>query len=401
MKKYIIYAACILALAWGCNSNKGHDHSEHTEAHDHDHDHADEHEGHSDDEHSGEAAHDHGDDAITLSTQQAEMMGVETEEVVSRPFHQVIKTSGQVIAAQGEEKTVVASVSGIVSYAKAGTNEGKAVGRGEALFSISAGNLAEGDPVTKARSTYEIAKRDFERAEALIVDKLISQKEYNEIQLAYANAKIAYDAIGGGGKGRGAVVSSPIGGYIKSILVTEGQFVNVGEPLMVVTQNNKLQLRADVSERYYKDLQGIQSANFQTPYDDAFYKLADMNGKLLSYGKSSNTNEHYIPVNFQFDNVGNILPGAYVEVFLLSGQKENTISVPKTALTDELGNYFVYVKICVEEYERRLVRVGATDGDRVEILEGLHVGDQVVTKGAYYVKLAAGAGSIPDSHHHH
>lgn len=388
MKRYFIYAACILTLGWGCHSNKEHDH-------DHDH------EEHHQEEQAEEHEHDHGEgDAIILHTEQAEMMGIETEKVAYRPFYQVIKTSGQVIAAQGEERTVVASISGVVSYAKSATNEGKAVGRGEALFSISAGNMAEGDPVTKAKSTYEIAKREYDRAEALIVDRLISQKEYNEIKLAYSNAKIAYDAIAGGGQGKGATVSSPIGGYIKSILVSEGQFVNVGEPLMVVTQNNKLQLRADVSERYYKDLQTISSANFRTPYDNTLYKLSDMNGQLLSYGKSASSNEHYIPVNFQFNNIGNILPGAYVEVFLLSGQKENVISVPQSALTDELGNYFVYTKLCEEEYERRLVKIGATDGDRVEILEGLHVGDQVVTQGAYYVKLAAGSGTIPDSHHH-
>lgn len=399
MKKYIIFVACMLTLAWGCSSNKGadshegHDHSEHPADHKHEEGHD-----HSTHEHDG---HEHGEgDEILLSAEQAELLGVKTEKVEAKPFHQVIKTSGQIVAAQGEERTVVASISGVVSYAKAGANEGKAVGRGETLFSIYAGKMAEGDPVLKAKSTYEIAKREYDRAEILVADKLIAQKEYNEIKLAYSNAKIAYEAISSGRQGGGAAITSPINGFVKSKLVDEGQFVNVGEPLMVVAQNNKLQLRADVSERYYKYLQGIQSANFQTPYDDTLYKLSEMNGQMLSYGRSSNAGENFIPVNFQFNNVGHVLPGSYVEVYLLSGQREGVISVPKTALTDESGNFFVYCKLSAEEYERRAVKLGATDGDRIEILEGLKLDDNVVVQGAYYVKLAAASGAIPDGHHH-
>lgn len=406
MKKYIIFVTCVLTLAWGCSANKGADlHDEHSHSdHPADHKHEEEHD-HSthkhDDAHAGHDGHEHGQgDEIILSAEQAKLLGLTTEKVEAKPFHQVIKTSGQVVAAQGEERTVVATISGVVSYAKSAVNEGKPVTRGETLFVINASRLAEGDPVLKAKSNFEIAKRDYDRAELLVKDKLISQKEYNEIQLAYSNAKIAYEAISNGRQGGGASVTSPINGFVKSKLVDEGQFVNVGEPLMVVSQNNKLQLRADVSERYYKYLQGIQSANFKTPYDDEVYRLSDMNGQVLSYGRSSNAGENFIPVHFQFNNVGNILPGAYVEVYLLSGLREGVISVPKTALTDESGNYFVYCQLSDDEYERRAVKPGASDGNRVEIVEGLKPDDQVVTQGAYYVKLASASGAIPDGHHH-
>lgn len=383
MKRYIIYTASMLILSWSCHPNK-----------------TDSHEGHDHGEHAEPEGHTHSGDEIILTTAQAKLLDIQTEEVQRRPFHQVIRTSGQIVAAQGEERTVAATISGIVSYTKAGVNEGEPVARGESLFSIYAGKMADGDPVTKAQSTYEIAWREFDRAEALIENKLISQKEYNEIKLTYTNAKIAYDAIAAGRQGGGAVVASPIGGYIKTKLVAEGQFVNVGDPLIVVTQNNKLQLRADVSERHYKDLQGIRSANFLTGYDDTIYQLSEMNGQLLSYGRSSNAGENFIPVSFRFDNVGNIFPGAYVEVFLLSGQREGVISVPRGALTDESGNFFVYRKLCDEEYERCAVQIGASDGSRVEVISGLHEGDRVVTQGAYYVKLAAASGEIPHGHVH-
>lgn len=394
MKKHIIiYIAAILTIAmWSCDSKSkdaGHDHHDHAhneEGHNHDHDH--------------DHDHDHNDDEIIITQEQAETIGLETLKVKLGAFNQVIKTSGQIVAAQGDERTVVATVSGVVSFNKASAEEGKAVRQGESLFNISAKHLADGDPVLRAKISFETAQREFERAEALIVDRLISQQEYNDKKLAFENARIAYQAISGGG-GKGANVSSPITGFVKSRLVTEGQYVNVGEPLMVVTQNNKLQLRADVSQRHYKDLPTIQSANFSTPYDNAMYSLADMGGQLISYGRTTSNTEFYLPINFQFNNVGGVVPGSFVEVYLLGTARDNVMTIPVSSLTDEQGLYFVYCKLDAEGYLKKEVRIGTTDGVNVEILSGLEVGDEVVTKGAYHVKLASlGGESIPHSHEH-
>lgn len=385
MKRYIIYIAAILTIAmWSCDSKSkdaGHDH--------HDHEHSE-----------GDHDHDHDDDEIILTQEQAKTIGLETAKVQLGAFNQVIKTSGQVVAAQGDERTVVATVSGVVSFNKASAEEGKAVRQGESLFSISAKHLADGDPVLRAKINFETAQREFERAEALIVDKLISQQEYNDKKLAFESARIAYQAISGGGS-KGANVSSPITGFVKSRLVTEGQYVNMGEPLMVVTQNNKLQLRADVSQRYYKDLPTIQSANFSTPYDNAMYSLADMGGQLISYGRTTSNTEFYLPINFQFNNVGGVVPGSFVEVYLLGTVRDNVMTIPVSSLTDEQGLYFVYCKLDAEGYLKKEVRIGTTDGVNIEILSGLEVGDEVVTKGAYHVKLASlGGESIPHGHEH-
>lgn len=405
MKRYLLYIVYILVITmWSCGSttNKeehaGHDHSQHNHSHEDGHDH-DAEVPTKDGEHNHEG-HNHGEgDAILITPEQARTIGLETQTAQRGSFHQVIKTSGQITAAQGDERTVVATVSGVISFNKASANEGNAVKKGESLFSISSSHLADGDPVTKAKYAYDIAKREYDRAEALIVDKLISQKDYNEIKLTYENAQIAYNAIARG-NAKGAAVISPITGFIKSRLVNEGQYVNVGEPLMIVTQNNKLQLRADVSQRYYKDLPMIRTANFKTPYDDTVYKLSDMGGQLLSYGKSANDNEFYIPINFQFNNVGDVIPGSFVEVYLIGGAQDNVLTIPVSSLTDEQGLFFVYCKLDDEEYVRREVKTGATDGERVEILSGLTDKDAVVTKGAYHVKLSKSSEAIPHSHEH-
>ena len=62
----------------------------------------------------------------------------------------------------------------------------------------------------------------------------------------------------------------------------------------------------------------IQTANFMTPYDNALYKLSDLRGRLLSYGLASDMNSFYVAVTFEFDNKGAVIPGAFVEIFLLT-----------------------------------------------------------------------------------
>lgn len=415
---YIYLLSLALITGWSCSSSgkkdiqTEHDHV-HTEgeACDHDHDYNHEHnaaDGHIHDHAEGEECdhnHDHNtgkeaENEIVFTPGQAKDAGLKIVTIAPSSFHSIIKTSGQILSAQGDEVTVSATIGGIVSFNRTSLNEGAAVRAGEALLSISARNIGEGDPVLKARSAYNIAKQEFDRAESLIGDKLISQKEYNEIKLNYENAKVTYEALGRNLSGKGASMSSSIGGYVKSILVSEGQYVEVGQPLLTITQNRRLQLRADVSERYYKDLSNIISANFRTPYEKETYKLSDLNGRLTSFGKSASNQEYYIPVNFEFDNIGHIVSGSYVEVFLLSKPKSNVITVPLTSLIEEQGIHSVYLQLDKEHYKKQEVKTGANDGELIEILAGLKAGDKVVGIGAYHIRLSAASGAIPHAHEH-
>lgn len=108
-----------------------------------------------------------------------------------------------------------------------------------------------------------------------------------------------------------------------------------------------------------------------------------------------------MPVTFEFDNKGEVIPGSFVEVFLLSSPMENVISLPRTALTEEQGSYFVYLQLDEEGYKKQEVTVGADNGKNVQILSGVKAGDRVVTEGAYQVRLASASNAIPAHSHEH
>ena len=75
--------------------------------------------------------------------------------------------------------------------------------------------------------------------------------------------------------------------------------------------------------------------------------------------------------------------------------------MPVSALTEEQGAYFVYLKLDESCYRKQEVRPGESNGARTEILSGLNPGDEVVTEGAYNVKLASASNVIPAHTHNH
>ena len=417
----IIYAITILAISlWGCKNQSsqdkhthsetethaGHNHEEHDhchEGHDHSHEgHDHNHEGH-DHEHadhnheSEEAKH---SDEIIFPKAQAAKTTFEVREIQPASFNQVVKTTGQILAAPGDEAVIVATSNGVVSFTSNKLTEGTKVQKGQSLFQISSKNIAEGDYYTKVKATYEAAKASYDRAESLVKDKIISQKEFENTKLEFENAKTAYDAVSNNKTAKGVSVNAPINGHVKNILVKEGEYITIGQPLATVSQNQRLVLRAEVSQRYYNAMQSIKSANFKTPYDNKVYSLEDLNGRLLSFGKTSNENLFFIPVSFEFDNKGEVIPGSFVEVYLISAPIENTLSIPVSALTNEMGTHYVYVQIDEEGYRKQEVALGANNGKEVQIIKGLHPGDRVVTQGAYQVKMASASGAIPHGHSH-
>ena len=394
-----MWVLCAYILA-GCQSHTAshdeHDHEAHEHEAGHVHDHEHEHE-HTADEHTGET---HAGE-IAFKKAQAEAVGLQTRKVTPGAFTNVIKASGRVLAAQGEESTIVATVPGVVVFGKLPFIEGTAVRKGQPILNLASSNLSEGNVAIRTQSAYEKAKKEYERMQSLIGDKIVSAKDFEQARLNYENAKTAWEAVKGKQTSDGVSVVAPQNGYLKNLLVKEGDYVSVGQPLATVTQNNRLMLRAEVSEKYYQSLPVIRSANFRTPYDDQTYQLSELHGRLLSYGKSSDTNAFYIPVTFEFDNKGAIIPGSFVEIYLLTAPMENVISVPTSALIEEQGIYSVFVKEHEEAYRKVPVTLGADNGKEVQILSGLKAGDEVVIEGAYQIKLASASNAIPAHTHNH
>lgn len=333
---------------------------------------------------------------IVFSPEQAKAAGVETEVCTASQFASVIRASGEITADQSSESAVVAPSSGIVSLN--GIYSGSPVKQGAKIASVSAKAIADGDPAERARIEYERASKEFQRAGELVGSNIVSRKDYDDAAAAYRTAKARYEALQPDGAG-GVAVKSPRNGYVSECLVSNGEYVTTGQIMFRVASNGKMTLTAYAPVAEYSQLNGIRSANFTVPYDESAFSLDALHGTLKAVGRAVEGSA-YVPVTFTMNAVPTIPTGTAVEVYLIGAPHENTLSVPVSAITEEQGVYFVYIRLDADCYRKQAVTLGATNGIRTEITSGLKEGDNVVTAGVYQVKLAAVSSIIPEGHTH-
>lgn len=320
-----------------------------------------------------------------------------------KTFHEIIRTNGQLLSALGDEMVITAKADGIVRFTGNNATNGKPVSEGTALFTISGSNLAKGNidsQVRESRMSYLKLKADYERAQELAKDQIISQKEFQTTKLMYENARNDFNTISKNFTANGQRIIAPMSGFVKTVTVSDGQFVQAGTPLATVTKNKKLLLQANVSQRYFGKLPTITSANFSIP-NGSTYDTQKLNGKVVSYGKSASVDSPFLPITFEIDNTQGIVSGSGVEVFLKSTAKPNALIIPMTAIQEEQGVFYVYIQTAGETFDKREVTLGANDGNEVEILSGIKDGERVVTKGGYQIKLSVASGALPAHGHEH
>ena len=321
---------------------------------------------------------------------------------IKEPIGEVIKATAQIQSAPGDEEMISAGTNGIITFSKDKVMVGSKVTRGQVVFSISGSGLVDNNSIVRfkeAENNFEKTKSDYDRLKELVEDKIVSEKKLLEAKNEYDNAKLIYDNLLANFSLSGQNVISTMDGFVKQVFVQNGQYVETGEPILVVTQNRKLLLTADVQQKYASKLDAIKFANIRA-HNNEVLTLEQLNGKILSYGKSTNDDNFLIPVNLEIDNNGNFVPGSFVELFLKTVTNKQATTIPNSALIEELGNYFVYIQITPELFEKREVKVGVSDGIKSEIVKGITKNDRIVTQGAILIKLAQSIGAL-DAHSGH
>ncbi|HBH84440.1 MAG TPA: efflux RND transporter periplasmic adaptor subunit [Bacteroidales bacterium] len=338
-----------------------------------------------------------------FTKEQSWKMDYSTDKPLRESFGQVIKTTAQIQSAPGDEMLVTAKTNGIISFTGNSMLEGRGVSNGQLLFTITGSGFADNNSAVRyaeAQNNFEKAKADYDRASVLAEDKIVSGKDLLQAKNLYENTKLVYDNLKQNFSASGQSVTSPMTGYIKRLFVTNGQYVEAGQPVIMVSLNKTLVLRAEVQQKYAPYLEAISTATIRILGENKTYSLEELNGKILSFGRTTSSDNYLIPVSIQIDNTGSFIPGSFVELFLKTVTNSQALTLPSTSLLEEQGNYFVYVQVTPELFEKREIKTGGTDGIKTEIIRGISENDRVVTKGAILIKLAQATGTL-DAHSGH
>ena len=372
----------LLCIVWSCKHESNELAHEHNHGHDHEHEHEHQH-----DKHDGD------DDEIILSPALASKMGVETMTIEKSDFETSLLVSGRIEGAPSGQGMAVATTSGVLNI-KNDITVGVKVKKGQVIATVNTSAANGGDVNAIAKATMEAARKELERLTPLYEKKLITAEKYNAAKSAYEIARKSYSPSAASG-----VISAPVSGVITQINAAQGQYVDAGTQIATISDGTKLTLIAELPSRYSSQASEWDGAQIKMPGSDTVVNLADLDGHRTASTAYSNT-PGYVPLFFTFNNNGEFYTGAVVEVYLLGKSKENVISVPRSAVTEQQGAYFVYQKVDDEGYIKIPVRKGESNGQYIEIVEGLEPGEEIVYKGVTALRLAETSGAVPEGHTH-
>jgi len=339
--------------------------------------------------------------AISFLKEQAWKIEFQTAPVIQDEIYDVISTSGVWKVSPSDYKTLVATTNGSVTFITRNLTGGSKVKKGQVLMTVSSAGLTSNNlsaQIKEAKADYEQSKSAYERKKQLYESKIVPKAEFEQVERKYQVAKSTYETLIAGYSAGGKQVVVPFDGYVKSIAVDNGDFVEQGAALVMITSHQSSLLETQVSPSYASQLHSIHDVWYQARRG-YWSSLKNTGGSILSVGKEVESDKPLLSIFAKINEVVEMPEGSFTEVQLTFGNPVKVPVIPESTLLEDYGNYSVIVQVSGESFERRQVTIGKRNGSEVEIKSGLEVGEVVVTKGAYQVKMASMSGQVPAHEH--
>jgi membrane fusion protein, heavy metal efflux system len=179
------------------------------------------------------------------------------------------------------------------------------------------------------------------------------------------------------------VLRAPFDGRVIMRNITRGEVVETNHKCFTVANLSDVWVIAAVPE---KDVEYIQKGH-TVDIVAAAYPHAIFNGIIAYVGDVLDPATRTLPVRVTARNPDKRLkPEMYALVRVRATPDPDTLTIPLSALQNGPTGKVVFVQRALSEFEARAVRIGAEYGDVVAVLDGVHAGEEVVTKGSFVLK---------------
>lgn len=344
----------------------------------------------------------HAEPSVVKLTEEAQKAsGIEFRAVALEPLSAPIEATA-VIELNGDQ---VAKISARTSgrLVKLTASLGDAVKTGQALAWFDSLELGQAwAEYAKAKGRTDLAQKNLQREETLFAKKISPEKDVMrarqelaeaEADLAFAREKFHLLGIDIGQierKHEGdqhplIAVTSPISGSVIERAATQGEVVSPDKLLFTVANLSKLWVIIDI---YEKDLgrvkQGTSVKVSTTAYADKSFP-----GFISYLGEVMDEKTRTVKARVVVENSNRLLkPGMFaaVTIDVKGSQTQKAILAPDVAVLMDGEERFVFVRTGPDTFEKREIKLGRIFGKRVEVVEGLSAGDEVVVKGAFTLK---------------
>ena len=279
-----------------------------------------------------------------------------------------IFSSGTVEA--NERIDLRAEVTGIVEAIY--LTEGSRVQEGDLLLKINDSELQA--QKSRAEYRYNLAAQQEERQRRLLEKGGVSQEDYdatlNQVNVFRSEMQLIDAQL------EKTEIRAPFSGRIGLKYVSKGQFIGPDQPIASLQELDRVKIDFSVPERYAGRVQTGDLMRFDVQGIDSTFV-----GEVYAIEPRINTDTRTLSLRAISDNPEFLLyPGAFANIELVLEEIEEALMVPTISLIPGLNSQKVYVAVdgMVEE---RIVKTGIRTSEKVQILEGLNPGDQVLTTG--------------------
>ena len=340
---------------------------------------------------------------ISFLKEQAWKIEFQTTPVKRGVVYDVIPASGTWKALPESNLKVVAKTSGTVLFSGRKLTPGSKISQGSLLLKISSRNFTSGNlkaKITRAEADLKQTESAYKRKKELYESDIISGSEYEKAEKDYKIAKSEYETLISGYTEGAINVISPAQGFINSIEVDNGEYVEQGETILTISAGDPALLETQISQSYFTNINDIQNIWYQ-PESGRWSNIKESGGSILSVGKEVSKENPLLPVFVEINDAVMMPRGSMTEVQIAYGDGIENLVIPESALLEDFGTYSVIVQLSGENFETRVVQTGRRNGEYVEITDGLKEGEMVVSKGAYQVKMASAKGEASAHGHEH
>ena len=342
--------------------------------------------------------------APTLRAQQSELSAVvrvRTATVAAIPVATTGQVTGQVAAYR--KATVAAEVPGriIERLVEAGTQ----AQADQLIIRIDTAraklNLQQNQAVAQARQVdLAHARHEYQRSQRLFKRNVISQDNVDDLRFAQQSAQAQLTAaqvqVATAAKSLADTqVRAPFAGQIEIVHVQVGDYVNPGQAIATLTDFSQARVIAGVSSS--ESTRITHGAQAQVVFND----LGGLNvsGVVTSIGRIKDQLSGTYPIELMISNKNsNRLREGMVATVAWSNQQTHDVplSIPSSALLRTAGMIGAYV-VDNNYAELRQIRIGHSDGQRVQVMQGLNIGEQVVIEGLFAIRDGAQVEAFSDS----
>lgn len=263
--------------------------------------------------------------------------------------------------------------------------EGQKVSKGQTLAKIDDGGLQE--QVAQLEATTALAKTTFERQK-----RLWNQKIGSEIQ--YLQAKTNYESQQNTLKqlkiqlGK-STIKAPFSGIIDDVIKDEGTVVapGMGAELFRIVNLSNMYIEADIPENYIKNITKGKDVEIYFPVlGEKVTSKVKQSGNFINPANRTYQVEIDVP-----NSKNNIKPNLIAKLKINDYTNEEAILIPQSIISENAaGDQYVYVvknlKKNTGTATQTIVKTGKTQGDVIEVLEGIASGDILIEAGARSVK---------------